>query len=110
MVSEPRPHAVAVGGSLSGLCAGMALAFAWYDASRTELLRQTGSLQGDMVIASLANDQLPAELTGELARLARRYRPSPWDRCVAWGVTHGEVAGFPVAEYLPSRLVRDGRC
>ncbi len=82
------------------------VSFAWYDASRTELLRETGCLQGDAVVASLANDQLSAELTGELAGLARRYWPPPWDRCVGWGVTHGRVAGFPVAEYLPARLVR----
>jgi hypothetical protein len=25
---------------------------------------------------------------------------------IAWGVTHGEVFGTPVAEYLPVRLVR----
>ena len=83
------------------------VSFAWYDASRTRLLEQTGCLHGDTVVASLAYDRLSADLTGELARLARRYWPSPWDRCVGWGVTHGEVAGFPVAEYLPLRLVRD---
>ncbi len=83
------------------------VSFAWYDTSRTELLRQTGCLEGDAVVATLANDQLPAELIGELGRLARRYWPSPWDRCIGWAVTHGEVFGTPVAEYLPSRLVRD---
>ena len=83
------------------------VSFAWYDASRTELLRETGCLEGDAVVATLANDQIPAALVHELGRLARRYWPSPWDRCVGWGVTHGEVFGTPVAEYLPSRLVRD---
>ncbi len=83
------------------------VSYAWYDASRTELLRETGCLDGGAVVASLDNDQLSAELIGELAQLAQRYWPSPWDRCVGWGVTHGQVGGFPVAEYLPSRLVRD---
>jgi 2-polyprenyl-6-methoxyphenol hydroxylase-like FAD-dependent oxidoreductase len=83
------------------------VSYAWYDASRTELLRETGCLDGDTVVASLANDRLPAELTSELARRAQRYWPAPWDRCVGWGVTHGEGFGSPVAEYLPSRLVRD---
>jgi 2-polyprenyl-6-methoxyphenol hydroxylase-like FAD-dependent oxidoreductase len=82
------------------------VSFAWYDASRTELLRQTGCLDGDAVAATLPNDQLPAELTGELGQLAQRYWPSPWDRSIAWGVSHGEVFGTPVAEYLPSHLVR----
>jgi 2-polyprenyl-6-methoxyphenol hydroxylase-like FAD-dependent oxidoreductase len=83
------------------------ISYAWYDASRTELLRETGCLEGDAVVASLPSGRLSGELTGELSRLAQRYWPSPWDRCIAWGVTHGQVAGFPVAEYLPSRLVRD---
>ncbi len=82
------------------------VSFAWYDASRSDLLRQTGCLDGDTVVGTLSNDQLSAELTGELSQLARRYWPSPWDRCVGWGVTRGEVFGTPVAEYLPSRLVR----
>lgn len=30
------------------------VSFAWYDASRTELLRETGCLEGDAVVASLA--------------------------------------------------------
>ncbi len=83
------------------------ISFAWYDASRTELLRQTGCLDGDAVIASLSNDQLSPALTAELGQLARRIWPSPWDRCIGWGVTHGEVFGTPVAEYLPARLARD---
>lgn len=83
------------------------VSFAWYDASRTELLRETGCLDGDAVVATLANDQIPAALVRELGELARRYWPSPWDRCIGWGVSHGEVFGAPVAEYLPSRLARD---
>jgi 2-polyprenyl-6-methoxyphenol hydroxylase-like FAD-dependent oxidoreductase len=83
------------------------ISFAWYDASRTELLRQTGCLQGETVVATLASDQLSAALTSELSQLARQYWPSPWDRCVAWGVAHGAAFGTPVAEYLPARLVRE---
>jgi 2-polyprenyl-6-methoxyphenol hydroxylase-like FAD-dependent oxidoreductase len=82
------------------------VSFAWYDASRTQLLRETGCLQGDAVVGTLGNDQLPPELIGELSQFAQRYWPAPWDRCIVWGVTHGQVFGTPVAEYLPSRLVR----
>ena len=49
---------------------------------------------------------LPAGLPAQLAALARRWWPAPWGECVAWGMTHGEVVGTPVAEYLPVRLVR----
>jgi 2-polyprenyl-6-methoxyphenol hydroxylase-like FAD-dependent oxidoreductase len=82
------------------------ISFAWYDASRTDLLRETGCVQGDTVVATLANDRLPADLVRELSQLARRW-PPPWDRCVGWGVANGQVFAAPVAEYLPSRLVRD---
>lgn len=82
------------------------VSFAWYDAGRTELLRETGCLDGDAVVGILHSDQLSAALVSELDQLARRYWPSPWDRCISWGVTHGQAFGTPVAEYLPSRLVR----
>ncbi len=82
------------------------VSYAWYDASRTGLLRETGSIRDGTVVATLPGDELPAELTAQLAALARRWWPAPWGECVAWGVTHGEVFGTPVAEYLPVRLVR----
>lgn len=83
------------------------ISYAWYDASRTSLLRQTGCLDGDTVTGSLSHDRIPAAITGELDQRARQYWPAPWGRCIAWGVTHGQLSGFPVAEYMPSRLVRD---
>jgi 2-polyprenyl-6-methoxyphenol hydroxylase-like FAD-dependent oxidoreductase len=82
------------------------VSYAWYDASRTELLRETGSIRDGAVVATLPVDEFPAGLTAQLAALARRWWPAPWGECVAWGVTHGEVFGTPVAEYLPVRLVR----
>jgi 2-polyprenyl-6-methoxyphenol hydroxylase-like FAD-dependent oxidoreductase len=83
------------------------ISYAWYDASRTRLLRETGCIEGDAVTGTLRADQIPADLIGELDHLAQAYWPPPWDGCVGWGVTHGEVFGTPVAEYLPERLVRD---
>ena len=83
------------------------VSYAWYDGSRTDLLRETGCLQGDTVVATLRADQFPAELVKELNRYAERYWPSPWGRCISWGITHGQVFGAPVAEYLPPRLVRE---
>jgi 2-polyprenyl-6-methoxyphenol hydroxylase-like FAD-dependent oxidoreductase len=83
------------------------VSYAWYDGSRTGLLRETGCIQGDTVVATLRDDQLPAGLVSELDRYARRYWPAPWGRCISWGITHGQVFGTPVAEYLPQRLVRE---
>jgi 2-polyprenyl-6-methoxyphenol hydroxylase-like FAD-dependent oxidoreductase len=82
------------------------VSYAWYDADRTRLLSDTGCVEGDTVTATLRADEFPAGLTEELADLSRRWWPSPWRECVAWGVTHGQVFGTPVAEYLPERLVR----
>ena len=82
------------------------VSYAWYDASRTQLLREAGCIADGTVVATLRADELPAGLPAQLAALARRWWPAPWGECVAWGVTHGEVFGTPVAEYLPVRLVR----
>jgi 2-polyprenyl-6-methoxyphenol hydroxylase-like FAD-dependent oxidoreductase len=82
------------------------VSYAWYDAGRTQLLAETGCLEGDTVTATLRADEFPAWLPGQLAALARRWWPSPWGECVAWGITNGQVFGTPVAEYLPERLVR----
>jgi hypothetical protein len=84
-----------------------AVSYAWYDGSRPGLLRQTGCLQGDAVVATLRADQLPAPLISQLDRYAQRYWPAPWGRCISWGITHGQVFGTPVAEYLPPCLVRE---
>jgi 2-polyprenyl-6-methoxyphenol hydroxylase-like FAD-dependent oxidoreductase len=83
------------------------VSYAWYDAGRTELLRDSGCVRDGAVVGTLYSDRLPASLTAELASLARRWWPDPWAECIAWGVTHGEVFGTPVAEYLPVRLTRD---
>jgi 2-polyprenyl-6-methoxyphenol hydroxylase-like FAD-dependent oxidoreductase len=83
------------------------VSYAWYDAGRTQLLRETGCVKGETVAGSLRADQIPPALIGDLERLARLYWPSPWGACIGWGVAHGDVFGTPVAEYLPERLVRN---
>jgi 2-polyprenyl-6-methoxyphenol hydroxylase-like FAD-dependent oxidoreductase len=82
------------------------ISYAWYDGSRTRLLRETGCIEGDAVLGTLRADQIPAPLIDELGRLARGYWPAPWGECIGYGVTHGDVFGTPVAEYRPDRLVR----
>jgi 2-polyprenyl-6-methoxyphenol hydroxylase-like FAD-dependent oxidoreductase len=83
------------------------VSYAWYDGSRTDLLRETGCIQGDAVVATLRADQLSAALITELDRFAQQHWPAPWGQCISWGLTHGQVFGTPVAEYLPPRLVRN---
>lgn len=83
------------------------VSYAWHDGSRTDLLRETGCIQRNTVVATLPSDHLPAGLASELDRYAQRYWAAPWSCCISWGITHGQVIGTPVAEYLPPRLVRD---
>jgi 2-polyprenyl-6-methoxyphenol hydroxylase-like FAD-dependent oxidoreductase len=83
------------------------VSYAWNDAGRAALLHDSGCVRDGAVVGTLYAGQLPASLTTELAALARRWWPEPWAECIAWGVTHGEVFGTPVAEYLPVRLTRD---
>jgi 2-polyprenyl-6-methoxyphenol hydroxylase-like FAD-dependent oxidoreductase len=83
------------------------VSYAWYDGSRTDMLRETGCIQGGAVVATLRADQLSAALVTELDRFAQQHWPAPWGQCISWGLTHGQVSGTPVAEYLPPRLVRN---
>jgi hypothetical protein len=62
------------------------VSYAWYDGSRTDLLRETGCIQGNTVVATLRSDQLPAGLARELDRYAQRYWAAPWIRCISWGI------------------------
>jgi 2-polyprenyl-6-methoxyphenol hydroxylase-like FAD-dependent oxidoreductase len=59
------------------------------------------------VAATQCSDQLPAGLASDLDRYAQRYWPAPWSRCISWAITHGQIIGTPVAEYLSPRLVRN---
>ena len=57
--------------------------------------------------ASYAGYMLWRGLVSELDRFAQQHWPAPWGGGIGWGVTHGQVFGTPVAEYLPPRLVRE---
>jgi hypothetical protein len=43
------------------------VSYAWYDASRTQLLREAGCIQDGTVVATLRADELPAGLPAQLA-------------------------------------------
>jgi len=82
------------------------VSYAWYDGSRTDMLRENGCIQGDTAVATLHADQLSAALVAQLDRFAQLHWPAPWGQYISWGLTHGQVFGTPVAEFLPPRLVR----
>jgi hypothetical protein len=82
------------------------VSYAWYDASRTQLLREADCIADGTVVKTLPPQEFPAGLSQQLTARARDWWPVPWGECIAWGVTHGAVFGAPAGEYLPSRLVR----
>ncbi|MFT2706130.1 FAD-dependent monooxygenase [Clavibacter zhangzhiyongii] len=82
------------------------LGWAWYDASRNDLLRKAGSVEGRTVRRSLRPDQIPDQVYDELAREARRYWPSPWVQAIVDSIERRAVTCTPISEYVPNRLTR----
>jgi 2-polyprenyl-6-methoxyphenol hydroxylase-like FAD-dependent oxidoreductase len=82
------------------------LGWAWYDARRNDLLRETGRVVGHVVQRSLTSDCVPASTLRELAQEARSRLPSPWREAVLETIQRRGVIGTPIAEYVPERIVR----
>lgn len=82
------------------------ISYGWYDANRTDLLRRTHCLTGDVVTGTLAADQIPAEVLEDLRVFASQYWPPPWDQVIQRSIHQVEVFGTPIAEYRPQQLVR----
>jgi 2-polyprenyl-6-methoxyphenol hydroxylase-like FAD-dependent oxidoreductase len=80
------------------------LGWAWFDASRNQLLRDSGSVTGAVVQHSLAFADIPTATVRELTDSAGQW-PRPWRDAVRASFDSGAVVGTPIAEYLPDRLV-----
>jgi 2-polyprenyl-6-methoxyphenol hydroxylase-like FAD-dependent oxidoreductase len=81
------------------------LGWAWYDASHSALLRETGAVVGNVVHHSLTGEGIPDLTYRALADEARRLLPQPWRDAVLEAVGRRGVIGTPIAEYVPERLV-----
>jgi 2-polyprenyl-6-methoxyphenol hydroxylase-like FAD-dependent oxidoreductase len=81
------------------------ITLAWYDASRTQWLRDRGYLVGDEVMGSIlptaVDDELRADL---LAVAAKRWRGTARE-IITSAIERRVIFGTPLAEYLPERLV-----
>ena len=78
---------------------------AWYDASRTQWLRDRGYLVGNEVMGSVLPSAVDDELRAELLAItARRWRGTAREIITA-AIEHKVVFGTPLAEYLPEQLV-----
>lgn len=81
------------------------LGWAWYDARRNGLLRETGCVVGRVVHRTLGGDRIPDATYRALADEARRHLSSPWRDAVLETISRRAVIGTPIAEYVPERLV-----
>jgi 2-polyprenyl-6-methoxyphenol hydroxylase-like FAD-dependent oxidoreductase len=84
------------------------LGWAWYDATRNDLLRETGCVVDGVVRHSLASGRVPPNTLRELAEEARALWPAPWRDAILDSIGRCAVTGTPITEYVPDRLV-DGR-
>ena len=83
---------------------GRTLGWAWYDATRNDLMRSTGSVAGRVVQHSLRASAIPEPVYRELALQARQRWPSPWVEAIIDSIDRRDVTGIPIAEYVPRRL------
>lgn len=81
------------------------LGWAWYDASRNALLRETGCVVDTVVQQSLTGDRIGDATYRALAQEARDRLPLPWRDAVIETIGRRAVIGTPIAEYVPERLV-----
>ncbi|MDX2740713.1 FAD-dependent monooxygenase [Streptomyces caniscabiei] len=79
--------------------------WAWYDASHNDLLRETGSVVGNVVRRSLTSADIPEVTFRELADKAKDLWPSPWREAILDCIERRAVIGTPIAEYVPDKLV-----
>ncbi|MFJ6003423.1 FAD-dependent monooxygenase [Arthrobacter sp. NPDC092385] len=83
------------------------LGWAWYDSSRNDLLRSSGSVKGSVVRHSLMPAGIPNTTYRELAAQAQTLFPAPWSQAILDSIERRQVIGTPIAEYVPTRLTRD---
>jgi 2-polyprenyl-6-methoxyphenol hydroxylase-like FAD-dependent oxidoreductase len=82
-----------------------AITLAWYDASRTQWLRDRGHLESDEVMGCILPAAVDDELRAELLAIAvKRWRGAAREIITA-AIEHEVIFGTPLAEYLPETLV-----
>jgi 2-polyprenyl-6-methoxyphenol hydroxylase-like FAD-dependent oxidoreductase len=80
------------------------ITLAWYDASRTQWLRDRGYLVGEEVLGSVPPTAIDDELRAELLALAAtRWHGAARDILTS-AIERKVIFGTPLAEYLPERL------
>jgi 2-polyprenyl-6-methoxyphenol hydroxylase-like FAD-dependent oxidoreductase len=94
----PGPDGSAVPGSRQ-------IGWGWFDASRNELLCDTGCVVGHVVHHSLTAADIPETTFRQLAAEANDLWPALWRDAILDCIRRRAVIGIPIAEYVPDRLV-----
>lgn len=79
---------------------------AWYDNSRTDLLRRLGCVKGNVVHHTLKGGDIPQKTLSELAEQARKSWPEPWLTATIIAIETRSLTGIPIKEYVPDKLVK----
>lgn len=77
---------------------------AWYDNSRSDLLRELGCVKGTTVHHSLKGRDIPEETINELTELAYNSWPEPWLSATLSALETRGLTGIPIKEYAPDKL------
>jgi 2-polyprenyl-6-methoxyphenol hydroxylase-like FAD-dependent oxidoreductase len=78
---------------------------AWYDASRTQWLRDRRYLVGAEVMESVLPSDIDDDLRVELLAISRKRWRGAAREIIATALEHKVIFGTPLAEYLPDQLV-----
>jgi 2-polyprenyl-6-methoxyphenol hydroxylase-like FAD-dependent oxidoreductase len=81
------------------------ITLAWYDASRTQWLRDRGYLVGEEVMGSVLSSAVDDELRSELLAIATKRWRGAAREIIAAAIERKVIFGTPLAEYLPEQLV-----
>lgn len=77
---------------------------AWYDNSRTDVLRQIGSVVDNVVNHSLDGPDIPDHVIEELKSEAHEAWPEPWLSATLYALETRKLTGIPIKEYVPDKL------
>src|SRR5699024_8613621 len=71
---------------------------AWYDNSRTEILRDIGAVTNNVVNHSLDGPDIPQELINELKQDASNAWPEPFLTATLYALENRKLTGIPIKE------------